>query len=122
MRAGRITRVAAVSATCLVVLLLNVRCGEYLLLHYLLAPTYPPVTMNETSQPPAAWSEAVSAGPECENRSIIYLAPWVDPVRPPEPPPRPPVSSCLEGDLNHDGAVDGLDVGILVECLLHPET
>ncbi len=121
MRARRIARTAAVSAICLLVLLLNVRCGEYLLLHYLLEPTYPPITLDETSQPAAVSSDAVPAGSECQTRSIIYIAPWVDPIRPPEPPPQPPVSPCLEGDLNHDGAVDGLDVGILVECLLHPE-
>ncbi len=122
MRARRIACAAAVSAICLLVLLLNVRCGEYLLLHYLLEPTYPPITLDETSQSPAAWSDVAPGGPEYDAPSIIYIAPWVDRPCLPEPPPQPPVSPCLEGDLNHDGAVDGLDVRILVECLLHPET
>jgi hypothetical protein len=110
------------SIFCLVVLLLNAQCGEYLLLHYLFAPEYPAVTTDELSHGPPRWSEAQTEEAECGIRPVYLLAPWGADLDRPEPPPPVPQSSCLRGDLNDDGMVDGRDIRVLLDCLLEPDS
>lgn len=122
MRAHRAMKWAIVAAFCVVVLLLNVQCGEYLLLHYLLGPQYPAVTADDVSHDPARWSDAQTEETECGIRPVYLLAPWGPKLDPPAPPPTAPQPSCLRGDLNDDGTVDGRDIRVLLDCLLQPDS
>ncbi|HVP13181.1 MAG TPA: dockerin type I domain-containing protein [Phycisphaerae bacterium] len=114
---------AGLTLGCALVLLTNVHCGEYLLLHYLLTSDYPvpsSATVKEADAPGEVQTEALppvveetepsgavqEAGPAIR---IDVAAPIVQPVR------------CLQGDLNKDGKVDGLDIQILVNCLLEQQ-
>lgn len=77
---------------CLLVLSTNLQCGEFLLLHYLACPNC--CTTQATSQPTACEQTDTPAAQET------------------------PSPSCSKGDLNGDGKVDGLDIQVLVNCLL----
>ncbi|MEE8384700.1 MAG: hypothetical protein V3S01_02130 [Dehalococcoidia bacterium] len=122
MRAHRAMKWAIAFAFCVVVLLLNVQCGEYLLLHYLFAPEYPVVTSDELSHGPARWSEDQTEETDCGIRPVYLLTPWGTQLNQPEPPPPVPQPSCLRGDLNDDGTVDGRDIRVLLDCLLDPSS
>lgn len=86
---------------CALILVGNARCGEYLLLHYLSSSDGPFSTgaaVDQTDDP--------SEEPTCTQPAAASEQPVL------------PAVNCLDGDLNKDGKVDGLDIQILVDCLL----
>ncbi|MFQ5428823.1 MAG: hypothetical protein ACE5E1_00825 [Phycisphaerae bacterium] len=132
-------RTALLTSLLVAVVLTNARCGEYLLLDFLLKPRCN--TENASTSQPDATAVGSTDNP---NASDTPTPPPPDPEPKPEPKPglqpvtvqplpadavtidlpRPTggsgqtVPTCLTGDLNKDGAVDGLDIQILVDCML----
>ena len=103
-----ITRFRAVilSTLCILAMLANVNCGEYLLLHYLANPGWEPVLECAGDSGENA-SSNIAEEPAADSISTHSAATGMD-VR----------TSCKDGDLNKDGEVDGLDIQFLVDCLL----
>ena len=105
---------------CAMILLANARCGEYLLLHYLVGPdgvllsdpavgqVKDPGEVQMEPLPPVETAEEPLACIREEGPAVVAAIPLQ---------PMPP-GTCLQGDLNKDGKVDGLDIQVLVNCML----
>lgn len=108
----------ALLCSCVIVLLANANCGEFLLLHYLTCSDGPFSRGRAAEQ--ANGSSQTPTGTEPTASEFPYTSGVTEPTTPPtDPPSNTPPASCLDGDLNKDGKVDGLDIQILVDCLLH---
>jgi hypothetical protein len=119
MRRHAAKSLAILCLGCLLVVATNANCGEYLLLHYLCCPDCDAAKLaaleaanSSNEQPP---STATTEEEESQDESIA-----VEGTLPHHTPGQtlPPPSTCSRGDLNGDGNVDGLDIQILVNCLL----
>ncbi len=105
---------------CVLVLLVNVQCGEFLLLHYLCCP-------DCNADRSAELDDQTPTGQQSPTPSTVIVQPAQQGCKAPieithaETLPGehlPPPTACSKGDLNGDGKVDGLDIQVLVNCLL----
>lgn len=102
---------------CALVLLGNAQCGEYLLLHYLTSADGPfGKALEQAATPEKSASTQPAAAAENESATTPATQEPANPAS--NPAPSTPAANCLDGDLNKDGKVDGLDIQILVDCLL----
>jgi hypothetical protein len=124
MQIRRGMSLASFALGCALILMTNAHCGEYLLLHYLLTPACSPSQVAGNEQADGLEKIETDALPTVlteDQPSECALEP--DPVVAIEVTLLPlPAPTCLEGDLNKDGKVDGLDVQILVNCLLKQQS
>lgn len=106
MRAITRFRAVILSTLCLLAMLANVNCGEYLLLHYLSNPGWTPVDeQSDSIESDASSDETEDSTAGGVSADSVAADMGLDPA-------------CKDGDLNKDGAVDGLDIQFLVDCLL----
>jgi hypothetical protein len=106
------------------VLLGNARCGEYLLLYYIFSPKG--VGADAASQivyvvepPQAGAQDQTPSDGEQQGGTLHDAAADVDTGQQQQGGViELPAPTCATADLNRDGRVDGLDIQIMVNCLL----
>lgn len=115
MRRHSAKSLAILSLGGVFVLAANVNCGEFLLLHFLCCPDCGAARLaeledsNESPTPTVIVQETVQNSPTVVEGELEHDTSGQH---------IPPQAPCAKGDLNGDGKVDGLDIQVLVNCLL----